>query len=247
MTESEWMACEAPQMMLESLRGRASDRKLRLFAVACCRRICHLLEDERSRKAIEVVERFADGLGSDDELRSAAEQAGEAAEAAHWENRAGSIQTAAEAAVMASSEMISSDLALRLVETVAEAVGDEATDQAWEATWTAPGKTNEERWAGDQATYQDAEAKERSRQADLLRDIFGNPFRPVNLNPAWLSPTVVALARTIYEERAFDRMPELVDALDRVGCDDIEILDHCRQAGPHVRGCWVIDAVLGKA
>src|SRR5579875_3060530 len=139
MTETEWLTSHDPGLLLAHLGGEASDRKLRLFAVACCPRIWHLLEDERSRNAIEVVERFADGLCSDDELRSVAEQAGEVAEAAHWENRAGPIQTAAEAAA-ASSENISSDLMVRLVETVAEALGDETADEAWETTWTTPGK-----------------------------------------------------------------------------------------------------------
>ncbi len=243
MTETEWLISQDPGLMLEHHRGEASRPKLRLFAVACCRRIWHLLEDERSRNAIEVVERFADGLCGDDELRSAAEQAGEAAEAAHWENRAGPIQTAAEAAAMASSEVLSSDLTMRLVETVAEAVGDQATDEDWEATWTTPGKTNEERWAAEQAIYKNAEAREKGRQADLLRCIFGNPFRPTTIDPAWLSPTVVALAQTIYDDRDFDRMPELADAPKKAGCHDADILDHCRQSGLHVRGCWVVDLI----
>lgn len=147
---------------------------------------------------------------------------------------------------MASSEVLSPDKMIRLVGTVAEAVGDEATDNAWEATWTTPGKTNKERWSQDQAIYRDAEAKERGRQADLLRCIFGNPFRPAVLDPAWLTPTVVALAQGIYEEGAFDRMPELADALGTAGYHDVDILGHCRQARPHVRGCWVVDAVLGR-
>jgi hypothetical protein len=80
----------------------------------------------------------------------------------------------------------------------------------------------------------------------LLRDIFGNPFRPVVFDPAWLTPTVVALTNGIYSERAFDRMPILADALEEAGCDNAEVLLHCRGDGPHVKGCWVVDAVLGK-
>jgi hypothetical protein len=80
----------------------------------------------------------------------------------------------------------------------------------------------------------------------LLRDIFGNPFRPVTLDPRWQTETVVALATGIYAERAFDRMPILADALEEAGCDNRDVLDHCRGNGPHVRGCWVVDLLLGK-
>jgi hypothetical protein len=83
--------------------------------------------------------------------------------------------------------------------------------------------------------------------ADILRDIFGNPFRPRTLEPAWLTSTVRALAEGIYTARAFDRMPILADALEDAGCDSEDILNHCRGDGPHVRGCWVIDLVLNKS
>jgi hypothetical protein len=84
------------------------------------------------------------------------------------------------------------------------------------------------------------------RQCSRVRDMFGNPFRPVTADPAWLTPTVVALARGIYADRAFDRLPILADALQDAGCEDPEVLAHCRSDGPHVRGCWVVDLVLGK-
>ncbi|MCI0701000.1 MAG: hypothetical protein L0241_07950 [Planctomycetia bacterium] len=86
-----------------------------------------------------------------------------------------------------------------------------------------------------------------SQASDLVREIFGNPFRPVVVEPSWLTSDVVALAAGIYEDRAFDRMPILADALQDAGCDNNDILNHCRGEGPHVRGCWVIDALLGKA
>ncbi|MBP3959984.1 hypothetical protein J8F10_32485 [Gemmata sp. G18] len=79
-----------------------------------------------------------------------------------------------------------------------------------------------------------------------MRELFGNPFRPVALVPVWLTSTVRALAEGIYQERAFDRMPILADALQDAGCDNEDILTHCRQPGEHVRGCWVVDLVLGK-
>ncbi|MCE9566332.1 MAG: hypothetical protein K8U57_30275 [Planctomycetes bacterium] len=80
-----------------------------------------------------------------------------------------------------------------------------------------------------------------------MRDIIGNPFRPVTTDPTWLTTDVVALATGIYEDRAFDRMPILADALQDAGCDNDDILNHCRNANQvHVRGCWVVDLVLGK-
>jgi len=84
-------------------------------------------------------------------------------------------------------------------------------------------------------------------QTALVRDIFGNPFRPVALDPSWLTSDVVALARGIYADRAFDRMPILADALQDAGCANDDVLNHCRDAAQvHVRGCWVVDLLLGK-
>lgn len=77
-------------------------------------------------------------------------------------------------------------------------------------------------------------------------DIFGNPFRPVSADPRWLTSNVVDLAAAIYKDHAFDRLAILSDALQDAGCDDDQILAHCRSDGPHVRGCWVVDLLLGK-
>jgi hypothetical protein len=88
--------------------------------------------------------------------------------------------------------------------------------------------------------------REHEAQCGILRDIFGNPFRPVTFSPAWQTDTVVSLARQMYESRDFSAMPILADALQGAGCDNADILDHCRGPGPHVRGCWVLDLVLGK-
>jgi hypothetical protein len=81
---------------------------------------------------------------------------------------------------------------------------------------------------------------------DLSRCVFGNPFRPVAFDPRWRTADVLGLARGIYEDRAFDRLPLLADALMDAGCADEQVLGHCRSEGPHVRGCWVVDLVLGK-
>ncbi|MBM3981841.1 MAG: hypothetical protein FJ304_16510 [Planctomycetes bacterium] len=79
-----------------------------------------------------------------------------------------------------------------------------------------------------------------------MRCIFGNPFRPVAFDPAWRTDTAVALARQMYESREFSALPILADALQDAGCDNEDVLNHCREPGTHVRGCWVVDLVLGK-
>jgi hypothetical protein len=80
-----------------------------------------------------------------------------------------------------------------------------------------------------------------------IQDVFGNPFRPVSLDPAWATSTVVSLARQMYEGRDFSPMPILADALQDAGCANDDVLDHCRGPGPHVRGCWVVDLLLDKS
>jgi hypothetical protein len=87
---------------------------------------------------------------------------------------------------------------------------------------------------------------EPAKQAALLRDILGNPFHPLNIDPQWLTSDATAIAETIYAQQAFERLPILADALEDAGCDNRDILDHCRQPGEHVLGCWVVDLLLGK-
>lgn len=84
------------------------------------------------------------------------------------------------------------------------------------------------------------------RSQSLIHCIFDNPFHPVLIDPAWLTSTVTSLAQAIYTDRSFNRMPILADALEDAGCTSQDILDHCRQPGEHVRGCWVVDRLLGK-
>jgi hypothetical protein len=89
----------------------------------------------------------------------------------------------------------------------------------------------------------------RGSQAPLIRDILGNPFRPITIDPvwtAWNDQTVPRIAQAIYADRTFDHLPILADALEDAGCSDADILAHCRGPGPHVRGCWVVDLLLGK-
>jgi hypothetical protein len=89
--------------------------------------------------------------------------------------------------------------------------------------------------------------EQQKEQSQYLLELFGNPYHGLSLDPDWLTSTVILLATSIYVEQAFDRMPILADALEDAGCDDADILAHCRGPGPHVRGCWVVDAILGKS
>jgi hypothetical protein len=106
---------------------------------------------------------------------------------------------------------------------------------AWEAT-SGVVLTLADEWSEAEAAH----------GAALVRDVFGNPFHPIIPDPSWLTTDVRTLAEGIYQERAFDRMPILADALQDAGCDNEDILNHCRQPGKHVRGCWVVDLLLGK-
>jgi hypothetical protein len=89
---------------------------------------------------------------------------------------------------------------------------------------------------------------ERIAQAAIVRDILGNPFRRAKFNKGWHTSTSVELARQMYDSRDFSIMPILADALEDTGCDNDDVLSHCRDPrGTHVRGCWVVDLVLGKS
>ena len=233
MTEAEWLACTDPKPMLNFLNGKASDRKLRLFAVACCRRISHLFTDDRCRTAVAVAERFADAGAEQEELNDAAYAADAAREAA-----LGTTSSAADAAHAAFGAAAPDDFDQPSYVAAREA--PPASAAAIASSVAAPGGDTDSGW---EVMRRD----ESAAQCRLLRDIFGSPFRPTTGDPAWLTPAVVSLAQTIYDERAFVRTPELADALERAGCDNADVLNHCRNGGEHVRGCWAVDLVLGKS
>lgn len=101
----------------------------------------------------------------------------------------------------------------------------------------------------DPAEFQRSASRMTGCQADLLRCIVRSPFYPWTINPTWLGRkdcTIARLGQAVYDEGAFDRLPLLADALEEAGCDDADLLAHCRQPGPHVRGCWVVDLILHK-
>jgi hypothetical protein len=116
-----------------------------------------------------------------------------------------------------------------------------AEKYAYEATFPSAGE------AGRGPVRYTRKPGEPARQVALLRELFGNPFRPAVVDLSWLTPTVTALARVIYDERSFEDMPILADALEEAGCTDTALLEHLRGTGPHARGCWVLDSFLGKS
>jgi hypothetical protein len=229
MRESDWVKAADPDPMLNYLRGRASDRKLRLFAAACCRDVWPLL-DARGRAAVEMVERFADGKATLREITAArtaalaAERgggaAGQAARAAYW------------AASCQAGESVWN--------VCAAAAGAAAMAAARDAQTTGSDR---------RSAWENAHASVATLQASRLRECFGNPFRPPAIRPEWLAwngGIVGLLARAVYEEGAFDRLPVLADALEEAGCTDAEVLGHLRGPVSHVRGCHVVDLLIGR-
>jgi hypothetical protein len=237
MTEQEWMACTDLTPMLEFLRGKTSDRKLRLFAVACCHGIWDWIKDDRSKKALDVAQGFADGTVSNEDrerhFRAASDAEADARRVMetarddpnwtlnlHASLGRSHLAASASAQAVADNPAGASELALEL------------------SALTSPLLRH--------SVFESVYAVEKNKWVVIVRDIIGNPFHPASVDPPWLTATVVALAQAIYADRAFDRLPILADALEEAGCTDADILAHCRGPGPHVRGCWVVDLLLGK-
>lgn len=227
MTEEEWLTGDNPSPMLDSLQDKAGDRKLRLFAVACCRQLWHLLTDERSKTAVEVAEEFADGRRGKEDLARAWETAGEVSPAGHGSAARHHVWHNAHTAAWEVGEADAFDAANMTLIRTSGCVPSSLTD-----------------WEGWQIALKEMVA----RQCFFLRCIFGPlPFHSVPFAPSWRTSTVLSLAKTIYDQRQFQDMPILGDALEDAGGASLDILDHCRQPGVHVRGCWCLDLIQGKS
>jgi hypothetical protein len=252
MAEQEWLECDDPIAMLEFLRDRVTNRKLRLFGCGCCRRLWPLLDD-RSRRGVEASEQYADGGIDLATLRTCSEAAesawNESAVTAHaifdergyGDYRANAAIHAADAAYRVmwnSSEHSGFDDA---VETVHYAVCRmlDATHLLSETQVEGDLSSIFDRWDSHVVT-------EGAAASRLIVDLFGNPFCPTSFRSEWRTETVVALARHVYHSGEFDAMPVLGDALEDAGCSDGGLLSHLRGPGPHLRGCWTIDLILGK-
>jgi hypothetical protein len=231
MTEAEWPTCPNPRRLLDYLRRhqvRVSVRKLTLFACACDRQIWDLLSDDRRLLAASAERR------ADREADSAAPvDAPPEPDAATSDDayRARMVETFG---IDVLTDLRPPDLPPRNDRVDAyRAAAKAAEEAALTACLGARGRAR-------------ALQAARREQAALVRDLVGNPFRPVAFDPRWRTADVVGLARTIYGDRAFDRLPILAAALMDAGCADEQVLGHCREAGPHARGCWVVDTILDR-
>jgi hypothetical protein len=228
MTEKEWLKCSDPTSMLEFLRERISDRQIRLFLCGCARQIWHLLLFDNCKAAVVAAEQFADGQIAGEVLAEAAQKAKTIlATQEAWPTGIHYAMTAVVESTQsmrdADGEFISFSRFANESAALAKACGPQSKPD-----------------------FRKQVKRARAEQCFLLRDICGDPFHPVTLDPRWQTSTVIDLGKAMYDERAFDRMPILADALMDAGCDSEEIIAHCRSEGPHVRGCWVVDLLLAK-
>jgi hypothetical protein len=251
-TESEWLACGDIGGLLHAFlrAGRASGRKRRLLICACCRCVEHLLSQE-GRAALAVGERYADGRATDEEAEAAGNRAIAAGEGrthtAHATTAAGwtcwpyaAVPYYSTASAFDGGFTAPVAYALR----AGTGVNDPITAyRDWVVT------LREAEAAGQEISLrrEDALVLDEGRHVfSLIRCIFGNPLLRIALDPSWRTPAAAALARGIYDDRRFEELPILADALEEAGCTDVALLDHCRGPGPHTRGCWPVDLLLGN-
>jgi hypothetical protein len=233
MTEAEWLAARYSRPMINLLKDKVNERKWRLFAVACCRLVWSQIPDERSRRVVESAELFADGLIK----RDALDQQYPDALAAYQDI---CRQRGAELELL--RPMWQAAITFRRN---APAV----VRWACLAAWTAADEAVKAAMAAESV----ANSKDLLAHCDLLREVFGNPFRPTRIDRAWITPPVLSLAQVTYEVRTLpagtldvERLAVLSDALEEAGCTSGDLLAHLRSDGPHARGCWAVDLILGK-
>jgi hypothetical protein len=243
MTEADWWAATGPYEWPHRLFNwlfyfaGASDRKLRLSCVASVRSVEQFAGGGPFPPLLRLIEAFADGKENEDQAKRAVESV------ESWQHDR-------------SQTLSETDNHPTLMEEVEENVqrailnaGTPYFDREWHQSRKRhpyPCHVAEYmRYATALLGQQDVAER---TIIHVLHDIFGPlPFRDIAIAPAWLTSDVTALAKGIYDERAFDRMPILADALQDAGCDNDDVLNHCRATQwEHVRGCWVIDLLLGK-
>jgi hypothetical protein len=213
MTEAEWLTAADAGAMVRFAASGLSARRERLLSCALARQVWDRLPDPRSRRAVEIAERFADGEATGRQLLLASRKAERVgADMSAWPPGTHRIMEACAAALCASRVRGAVCNVCEVLHPV---------------------------FAGNE--------QGRRGLADMVREVVGNPFRPVTFHASWLTSTVVTLARQMYDSRDFSAMPILADALMDGGCSDEQVLTHCRGEGPHVRGCFVVDAILGRA
>jgi hypothetical protein len=245
MTEAEWLAATDPEPMLEALQatGKVSDRKLRLFAAACCRRTWDRFPDPSNRDLVAVLEDHPDGRFEDQDIY----EAGRASSRREYEHRR-------KRAYWAAKYLGRGFYKLTAAESAEEVAARVLFVASGEPDWSPI--TDVEVEEARRTPLPPAAAAEAAEHAGLLRDVVGNPFRPVAVDPTWLAwqgGTVTSLAQAAYDERRLPsghldtvRLAVLADALEEAGCVEADLLGHLRRPGPHVRGCWPVDLLLAK-
>jgi hypothetical protein len=243
MTEAEWLACSDPKAMLAFLRGQVSERKLRLFAAACCRTVWNLLPDKRCRLAVEVAERFADGLATPEELSAAHADCERAWQQCKRVNASGFLDVGYLAAQCAKNVAYDPQTVIK-TKTVGRAAKGKEVEPILPrdvypgyAADSAASARAAELGARQEAIVQ----KERTVQAQLLRDICGNLFKPHSRSARW-SPAVLRHAKAQYSDN------HSVTALGKALADAgrTELSEHFTEQPAHPKGCWVVDLILGK-
>ena len=227
MTEVEWRTETDFSRHLQFVEGRLSPRKLRLLAAALCRLAGPLLDHPDLVRALNEVEWYADGRAGASELETSRQKCRVLAVQQFELSQRMDEQSGADEVPGA---LIRSELAWAVA--YAAAVSVTVADVVTRLSSGVARSLGE----GFQTLTR-----------DRLLDVVGNPFAPVAFCPDWRTSTAVGVANQIYESRDFSAMPILADALQDAGCDSDEVLNHCRDTKlTHVRGCWVLDGVLGK-
>jgi hypothetical protein len=225
-TDQEWLKCTDRRLLMEFVITKASNRKRRLFAVACCHQLLHLDEMRLVSNAIDAAERCADGLADADEVMAAEKAVKDLWLKAKYTESGTILQLCCQAVGWTMHYAMAHALL----------AASTAVDVALQAS---PKFVDESRRFA-------AQTAEMVAQCNLLRDIFQFTLQSFSLDRTWQMQNAVMLANLIYDERAFNRLPILADALEDAGCDSAEILAPLRRPGPHVRGCWALDLILGK-
>jgi hypothetical protein len=227
-TEAEWLEAQSPENLLLWLgakrRRRRSMRKNGLFVVACAERVMPFMTRDVLVRGVELSARMAEGTADEAECDAFLDE----------------FRVACTPGVPGPQEVARVIPHHSVYVTLPHRTGQSSEKQAVIAARSCVGVYHA-------ANDGPRAVQEASAQAALLREVVGNPFRPVAFSPEWRTDIAVVLAQQMYESREFSAMPILADALQDAGCDSPEVLDHCRDAGRvHVRGCWVVDLVLGK-
>ncbi len=222
MNEQVWLTAGNLGMHVEFLWQRKQFRKLRLFSVACCRQLEPWIKHQLLFDALDRAELLADGRLSDATIGKWRLKIQRLADTER-RGRTGSASSRADAVI--------SVVRTACLEERYNGYTSCWRDLAFSGSWYSSKLTH----PGPTLAHL------------LLLDIFGNPFRPVAFDPAWRTEHTVGLALRMYDDREFGPMPILADALEEAGCDNADILAHCREPGTHVRGCWVVDHLLDKS